>query len=73
MNTEERNLPQLLRIGDVLKMLPISKSQWWKGVKDGTYPASIKLGRNITVWDAQDIYALIESFKSQKKKGRNDE
>lgn len=41
-------------------IIPISKSAWWAGVKSGKYPASIKLGRRLTVWRAEDIRALID-------------
>jgi hypothetical protein len=40
--------------------LPISKSTWWAGVKDGRYPATVKLGRRITAWKVEDILALME-------------
>lgn len=34
----------LLRLPQVLKIIPISKSAWWQGCKDGRYPKPIKLG-----------------------------
>ncbi len=40
--------------------IPVSKSTWWAGVKDGRFPASLKLGRGVTVWRAEDIRALFE-------------
>ena len=39
--------------------IPIGKSTWWAGVKDGRYPQPIKLGRRITVWKVEDIRALM--------------
>ena len=41
--------------------IPISKSTWWQGVKDGRFPKSLKLGPRTTVWKAEDIHALLES------------
>jgi prophage regulatory protein len=41
--------------------LPISKSTWWMGVKQGRYPQPMKLGPRVTVWKAEDIWSLIES------------
>lgn len=38
--------------------IPISKSAWWAGVKDGRFPKPIKLGPRTTVWDEEDIDAL---------------
>lgn len=40
--------------------IPVSKSTWWAGVKDGRYPKPVKLGPRITAWRVQDIRALIE-------------
>jgi prophage regulatory protein len=40
--------------------IPVSKSTWWAGVKDGRFPRPIKLGRGITVWRVEEIRALIE-------------
>ena len=42
-------------------IIPVSKSTWWQGVKDGRYPQPVRsLGQRITVWRAEDIRALIE-------------
>jgi prophage regulatory protein len=52
-----------VRLADILAPagpLPISKSTWWAGVKDGRYPKSVKLGPRITAWRVEDIRALID-------------
>lgn len=52
-----------VRLADILAPagpLPIGKSTWWAGVKDGRYPAAVKLGRRITAWKVEDILALME-------------
>lgn len=49
----------LLRVSDVLKFIPVSRSHWWQGVKEGRYPQPIKLSERVTVWRATDIVALI--------------
>lgn len=41
-------------------IIPVSKSTWWAGVKDGRYPKSVKLGPRITAWHVEDIRSLIE-------------
>lgn len=40
--------------------IPVSKSTWWQGVKDGRFPKGQKLGPGVTVWRAEDIRALYE-------------
>ena len=53
---------KLLRVNDVLQRLPLSRSAWWNGVKDGRFPPGIKLGPKTTCWRASDINALIRSL-----------
>lgn len=50
-----------VRLPEVLKVFPVSKSTWWAGVKDGRYPQSVKLGPKISAWRVQDIRGLIEN------------
>ncbi|MDP1680961.1 MAG: transcriptional regulator [Burkholderiales bacterium] len=56
-------LPQI--IGDpkavppIPAIIPIKKSAWWAGCKDGRYPAPVKLSPRVTVWKVEDIRALI--------------
>ena len=40
--------------------IPVCKSTWWQGVKDGLFPKPQKLGPRTTVWKAEDIRALFE-------------
>ena len=41
-------------------IIPVSKSSWWSGVRDGRFPKPVKLGKRTTAWRVQDIRALIE-------------
>jgi len=53
-----------VRIQDIIAPagpIPVGRSTWWAGVKDGRFPKPVKLGPRITVWRAQDIRALIAS------------
>ena len=63
---ELKNLPEtgLLRIKQVLKFVPVSRSSWWQGVKSGRYPKPFKLSERTTVWKSQDIRALIDGSNS---------
>ena len=40
--------------------IPVSKSTWWAGVKDGRFPKPLKLGPRITVWRKEDIEQLLK-------------
>lgn len=50
-----------VRLPEVLRHYPVSRSTWWAGVKSGRYPAPVKLGERAVAWRAEDIRALIES------------
>lgn len=41
--------------------IPVSKSTWWAGIKEGRFPKPIKLGPRITAWRVEDIRVLIET------------
>ena len=51
-----------LRDPAILEILPVGRSSWWRGVKEGRFPAGIKLSPRVTVWRASDIDALIQSL-----------
>lgn len=34
---------------------PFARSTMWRKVKDGTFPAPIKLSERVTVWRVQDL------------------
>jgi predicted DNA-binding transcriptional regulator AlpA len=50
----------LLRLKQVLKLIPVSAATWWRGIKDGRYPKPVKLGPRMTCWLTSDIQALID-------------
>lgn len=62
---ELTNIPEtgLMRIKQVLKFIPVSRSGWWAGVKVGRFPRPIKLSERVTVWRASDIRSLVEEDK----------
>ena len=51
-----------MRLADVLKIFPVSRSHWWQGIKDGIYPQGVKLSPRVTAWRIRDIKALLERF-----------
>ncbi|MCB2216375.1 MAG: AlpA family phage regulatory protein [Desulfobulbaceae bacterium] len=62
MNKESlQQLPAagFLRLPAVLKLIPVSKSSWWAGVREGRYPSPVKLAPRTSAWRAEDIRALI--------------
>jgi prophage regulatory protein len=41
-------------------IVPVAKSTWWQGVKDGHFPKPVKLGPKTTAWRVEDIRALVD-------------
>jgi len=51
-----------VRLPDIIKPngpIPVGKSTWWAGVKDGRFPKPVKLGPKLTVGRVDDIRRLI--------------
>ena len=40
--------------------IPVSKSTWWDGIKEGRFPKPVKLGPKVTAWRVEDIRELIK-------------
>jgi predicted DNA-binding transcriptional regulator AlpA len=52
-----------VRLNDVLKVIPVSKSTWWKGIQDGRFPKPVKLTERTTAWRVADILKLIDEIQ----------
>ena len=61
MNFTRPILPEtgFVRLPQILSLIPISRSAWWAGIREGKFPQGIKLGSKTTVWRAEDIRNLI--------------
>ena len=46
--------------------IPVSRSTWWAGIKNGRYPKPVKLGPRITAWRVEDIRALIAGAANER-------
>ena len=65
MSDNRESLPKegFVRLKSIIAPLgpiPVGKSTWWSGVRDGRYPPPVKLGPRITAWRVEDIRALME-------------
>lgn len=60
---EANTLPEtgFVRIKQILTLIPVSRATWWKGVREGRFPKSVKLGC-CTFWRVEDIRKLIEQI-----------
>jgi len=48
----------LMRIPQILKMMPISKSKFWLMVQKGEFPKPIKIGRS-SFWTIEQVQTFI--------------
>ena len=55
------------RLPTVLTKIPVSRSAWWQGIKDGRYPAGIKIAPRTTAWLQSDIEELCARLKKEGK------
>lgn len=60
-------IPQtgFLRLRDVLKLVPICRTAWYKGVAEGRFPKPISLGPRTAGYRAEDIRRLIDELSIQ--------
>jgi predicted DNA-binding transcriptional regulator AlpA len=52
----------LVRLRSILSPhgpVPVGKTTWWKGVREGRFPKPTKLSAKVTVWRAEDVHDLI--------------
>lgn len=52
----------ICRIKDNSSLLPIGKTHWWEGVRQGRFPQPLKLGPRTTVWRLEDIEHIAEAL-----------
>lgn len=49
----------LLRLPEVLTLIPVSRATWYAGVKSGRFPQQVSLGPGCVAWRASEIQQLI--------------
>ncbi len=54
--------PRLMRLKEVLQVIPVGRSTWWLWVSQGKAPAPIKLGERVTCWHSADIEAFVDGM-----------
>ncbi len=42
--------------------IPFSPATLWRKVKDGTFPAPVKLSERVTAWRVEDVRAWMQSL-----------
>lgn len=55
-----------VRLPQVLSVIPVGKSCWWRGVKSGRFPLPVKLSDRCTAWRAEEIHDLIKRISEER-------
>ena len=56
-----------LRLPQVLERIPVSRSAWWLGVREGRYPRPVKLSVRTSAWPEKEISDLCERLTAQSR------
>ncbi len=54
----------LIRLPQVLEILPVGRSTWWAWVKAGKAPAPVKISAGVTCWRKADVLAMTQGAKA---------
>lgn len=55
---------RLLRLPDVLDRIPVSRSDWYRGMRHGKYPRPVKIGLRSVAWTESSIDALVRDLSA---------
>ncbi|OZA76647.1 AlpA family phage regulatory protein [Polynucleobacter sp. 39-46-10] len=66
MNSNQSPIPPvtLMRIPQILKVMPVSKSKFWLMVQKGEFPKPIKIGRS-SFWTIEQVQSFIQEKVDQ--------
>jgi predicted DNA-binding transcriptional regulator AlpA len=53
---------KFIKLNQVLRHIPVSRSTWLRGVKKGWYPHPVKVSAKLTFWRTTDIQKLIDDL-----------
>lgn len=57
---ETNDRDRLLRLRQVLEIIPVSRSAWYDGVRSGHFPQPVQLGPRSVAWRESDVRALMQ-------------
>lgn len=64
MSNVTLNEPCFLRLNAVLRILGLSRSAWYAGIKEGRFPQAVQLTKRAVGWRASDIQTLIDRLNA---------
>jgi len=64
-NQQDNSFPYFMRLKQILRQIPVSRSTWLSGVKAGEFPKPIKLTKRTTAWLGTDICTLCDRLAGE--------
>ncbi len=65
---EEFTEDSLIRLDELLKIIPVGRSTWLAGCKTGRFPAPVHPTPRTTAWRMSDIKAYLDSLTPEARK-----
>lgn len=62
---------RLIPVADVARMMACSRSSIWLAVREGTFPAPIKMGPRMSRWRLGEIREMINLAEAEARGARN--
>lgn len=62
---EQAQSLSLIRLGEILKIIPVSKAAWYRGMSEGRYPEGVQLSDRTVAWRTADIVKLLENLNER--------
>lgn len=62
---EQKALPLegFVKLQQVLSVIPVSKSTWFRGITAGKYPKPVKIGARASAWRVGEIRSCIATLQ----------
>lgn len=59
---EAQTLPQhgLVRFNELIRFIPLGRTTLYKWIKQGKFPAPVKLSPTVAAWRCEDIHAWLK-------------
>lgn len=54
-----QDMNRLIRLKEVLQLVPVSSSTWWLWVAQGKAPTPVRFGARCTCWKYSDVISFV--------------
>lgn len=61
LHVNNHDTERLLRLREVLSLIPVSRATWYAGVKSGRFPSSVHLAKRCVAWRYSEIQRLMRN------------